>query len=181
MVQFTLQRMADGGIHDQIGGGFCRYSVDERWEIPHFEKMLYDNAQLLPLYARVGSPASRRVAHELCAWLLREMTDPNGGFYSALDADSEHAEGKFYVWQREKIRAELDSDELAVAERYYGFDRPPNFEQHAWNPIVAASVDDVATRLEIGTSEAETRLARAREKLFAVRSQRVRPGLDDRF
>jgi uncharacterized protein YyaL (SSP411 family) len=181
MVELTLQKMAEGGIHDQIGGGFCRYSVDERWEIPHFEKMLYDNAQLLPLYARVGSPASRRVAHELCAWLLREMTDPNGGFYSALDADSEHAEGKFYVWQREKIRAELDSDELAVAERYYGFDRPPNFEQHAWNPIVAASVDDVATRLEIGTSEAETRLARAREKLFAVRSQRVRPGLDDKI
>ena len=178
-VELTLTRMAEGGIHDQIGGGFCRYSVDERWEIPHFEKMLYDNAQLLPLYAERAGHAS--LARDLIAWLLREMTAPTGGFYSALDADSEHEEGKFYLWQRGEVRALLDDEEFAAAERRYGFDRPANFEHHAWNPIAAVPVAQITTELALASSEAQARLARARAKLFAARAQRVRPGLDDKI
>ena len=185
MVLLTLQRMADGGIHDQIGGGFCRYSVDARWEIPHFEKMLYDNAQLLPLYARAarrfGNDDFARVARELLAWLMREMTSPDGGFYTALDADSEHEEGKFYVWDADEVRALLSADEWAVASRHFGFDRPPNFEHVAWNPIVAAPTAQAAAELGIDAGAAKARVAAARHKLFAARSGRVRPGLDDKI
>ena len=177
MVEFTLARMAAGGIHDQLGGGFARYSVDERWEIPHFEKMLYDNAQLLPLFA-ARDPA---VAHGIIAWLLREMTAPSGGFYAALDADSEHEEGKFYVWQRDEVRTLLDADEFAIAAPHWGLDRPPNFEGKAWNPIVAVALNAVAQSLGITQDEAATRLAQARAKLFAARARRVRPGLDDKI
>jgi len=176
-VEFTLSCMARGGIHDQLGGGFCRYSVDERWEIPHFEKMLYDNAQLLPLYAR----ADADVARALVEWLTREMTAPAGGFYSALDADSEHEEGKFYVWQRDEVQALLSADEFAAAAPYFGFDRPPNFEQHAWNPIIARPLEDVTQQLQITHTDTLARIAAARAKLFAARSPRVRPGLDDKI
>jgi uncharacterized protein YyaL (SSP411 family) len=184
MVEFTLQRMADGGIHDQLGGGFCRYSVDERWEIPHFEKMLYDNAQLLPLYADIASTSEadsfRTAASGIVDWLRREMTSPDGGFYSALDADSEHEEGKFYVWQRDELRALLDADELRVADRYFGFDRPPNFERHAWNPIVATSIGAIATSLNRSDDDVAQRLTSAKSTLFAARARRVRPALDDK-
>jgi uncharacterized protein YyaL (SSP411 family) len=176
-VEFTLARIADGGIHDQIGGGFARYSVDERWEIPHFEKMLYDNAQLLPLYANCNRAD---VAHGILAWLVREMTAASGGFYAALDADSEHEEGRFYVWQRDEVRALLDDREFAVAARHYGFDRPPNFEDKAWNPVVAMTPGDVAVELGIAVETARTHLSSARQKLFATRERRVRPGLDDK-
>ncbi len=177
-VQFTLARMADGGIHDQIGGGFARYSVDERWEIPHFEKMLYDNAQLLPLYANCNRAD---VAHAILAWLVREMTAESGGFYAALDADSEHEEGKFYVWSRDEVRTLLDADEFAAAARHYGFDRPPNFEGKAWNPVVAVPLDEIASALDITPNSANTVLPSARAKLFSSRSRRVRPGLDDKI
>ncbi|MGH8040681.1 MAG: thioredoxin domain-containing protein [Rudaea sp.] len=189
-VGFTLQRMAAGGIHDQIGGGFARYSVDERWEIPHFEKMLYDNAHLLPLFARAARANNNKndaqhgmadVAHNLLAWLLGEMTAPSGGFYSALDADSEHEEGKFYVWRREEVRTLLDEDEFAVVAPYYGFDRPANFESKAWNPVIAVPLDTIAKTLGITTAQAAAQLASARRKLFAARGLRVRPGLDDKI
>jgi uncharacterized protein YyaL (SSP411 family) len=183
MARFTLRRIAQGGIHDQLGGGFARYSVDERWEIPHFEKMLYDNAQLLPLYAamRGEDKMFAAAAHGIVDWLQREMTAPGGGFYSALDADSEHEEGKFYVWRRDEVRALLDDAEFAVAERHYGFDRAPNFEHVAWNPIVAVSTADVAAQLRLQIDEVDARLRSARAKLFAARSRRVRPGLDDKI
>ncbi len=181
MVGLTLDRMAAGGIHDQLGGGFCRYSVDERWEIPHFEKMLYDNAQLLPLLARSASAKYAPVIGGIVAWLQREMTAPDGAFFSALDADSEHEEGKFYVWQRDEVRALLDADEFAIVEPHYGFDRPPNFEKVAWNLIVATALEDVAQSLDITVGTANSRLAKAREKMFTARAQRVRPGLDDKI
>jgi len=179
MVELTLARIADGGIHDQIGGGFCRYSVDERWEIPHFEKMLYDNAQLLPLYAQDATHTA--VVQRTIEWLTREMRAPGGAFHAALDADSEHEEGKFYLWQREEVRALLDEEEYPVASLHYGFDRPPNFEQQAWNPIVAVGIDHLAAKFALRRDEIESHLARARAKLFAARAQRVRPGLDDKI
>jgi len=185
MVELTLSRMADGGIHDQIGGGFCRYSVDERWEIPHFEKMLYDNAQLLPLYARVarrsGNERFAVVARELLGWLVREMVAPGGGFHTAIDADSEHEEGKFYVWQREEVRGLLTEAEYAAAASYFGFDREPNFEHVAWNPIVAQPIEVVAQAHGMTTDAARNAIAGARAKLFAARAKRVRPGLDDKI
>jgi len=185
VVEHTLAKMADGGIHDQIGGGFARYSVDERWAIPHFEKMLYDNAQLLPLYARAAvefdRPDFARVARGVVDWLEREMRAPEGGYWSALDADSEGEEGRFYVWQREEVRSVLAPDEWAVAERHYGFDRPANFEGHAWNPVVAWPLDALAAKLDLPASEAGRRLDSARRKLLARRAQRVRPGTDDKI
>ena len=187
MVDATLAHMAAGGIHDQIGGGFCRYSVDERWEIPHFEKMLYDNAQLLPLYADGArrftgrGDAYTRVAHELVAWLVREMTAPSGGFHTALDADSEHEEGKFYVWGVDEVHSLLGEGEFAAAAPHYGFDRAANFEGKAWNPIVARRIEDVAAALGLAVDDVRSRVAAARSKLFAARSRRVRPGLDDKI
>ena len=194
-VDFTLAHIADGGIHDQIGGGFARYSVDERWEIPHFEKMLYDNAQLLPLLAQRGaaalpgpdapdSSAGARLAaaaRDTVAWLERELRAPNGAFYAALDADSEGEEGKFYVWQRDDVQALLDADEYAVAAPHWGFDRAPNFEQHAWNPLVAQPLEAIATTLGIAHDDAQRRLQSARQKLLLARASRVRPGLDDKI
>ena len=132
VVTTTLAKMADGGIHDQIGGGFCRYSVDGQWSIPHFEKMLYDNAALLSLYAdaarATGNPAFGDVARDIVGWLMREMRAPDGAFHSSLDADSEGEEGRFYVWSRDEARAAMRPDEWVAAAPYYGFDGPPNFE-----------------------------------------------------
>ncbi|MFT3789702.1 MAG: thioredoxin domain-containing protein [Rudaea sp.] len=190
MVELTLTRMAEGGIHDQIGGGFCRYSVDERWEIPHFEKMLYDNAQLLPLYAdgaKIGGDnLQSEVVQRFTEWLTREMiagsgTSKHGAFYSALDADSDGEEGKFYVWGRGEVRALLDAEEFALIEHHYGFDRPPNFEHHVWNPIVAQPLEAVADSLNLSMPQADALLFSARKKLFAARAERMRPALDDKI
>jgi len=184
IVRTSLARMARGGIFDQLGGGFCRYSVDAQWSIPHFEKMLYDNAALLEVYADAaracGEPAFGDVAREIVGWLAREMRAPDGAFYSSLDADSEGEEGKFYVWTRDEARAALADDAWAAAAPYYGLDGPPNFEHHAWNLRVAASVEEVAARLGTTLPDVQTRLAGARSSLFAKRATRVRPGRDDK-
>ncbi len=172
---FTLRSMAEGGIHDQLGGGFCRYSVDERWEIPHFEKMLYDNGPLLGLYADAfaltGDSCFREVAEGLAGWVLREMTSPDGAFYSSLDADSEGEEGRYYVWDRAEVASLLTPEESALAGRHWGLDGPPNFEGRHWHLKVAAPLAQVETAL----------LASARAKLFAARERRVRPGCDDKI
>ncbi|MDP1644794.1 MAG: thioredoxin domain-containing protein [Thiobacillus sp.] len=184
MALFSLRRMASGGVRDQLGGGFCRYSVDEQWAIPHFEKMLYDNGPLLHLYADAwtltGEALFKDAAEGVVEWLLREMRAPDGGFYSALDADSEGHEGKFYVWTLDEVRALLSAEEDAVAAPVYGFDLPPNFENSHWNPILARSLNEVAAELGLAEDEAAARLARARQKLFAARETRVRPGRDDK-
>jgi uncharacterized protein YyaL (SSP411 family) len=170
----TLQHMAAGGIYDQLGGGFCRYSVDERWEIPHFEKMLYDNGPLLSLYADAWAVSERadfrRVAEETAAWTLREMTAPSGAFYSSIDADSEGEEGRFYVWDRAEVEHLLTLQESALAGRHWGLDEPPNFENTHWHLKRTGTVaeDEVAL------------LESARRKLFAAREKRIRPGLDDK-
>lgn len=170
-----LRSMAAGGIYDQIGGGFCRYSVDERWAIPHFEKMLYDNGQLLSLYAdgwKISEDARFvTVMEETAGWLLREMHSPDGAFYSSLDADSEGEEGKFYVWQQEEIKALLSPQEFVVASTCFGFDRAPNFEDHAWHAYLAVvpAPEDIAL------------LSSARAKLFQAREKRIHPGRDDKI
>ncbi len=147
MALYSLARMAQGGIYDQIGGGFFRYSVDERWEIPHFEKMLYDNSQLLPLYVDAwqitGDPLFKQVAEETAAWVMREMQSPQGGYYATLDADSEHEEGKFYVWTPEELKQELEPSEYAVCSAYYGLDQSANFEGR-WHLHVASDLSEVA-------------------------------------
>jgi len=184
IVRVTLQRMAEGGIHDQLAGGFCRYSVDAEWTIPHFEKMLYDNAALLALYAdawrATGEPLSARAARGIAAWLLSEMRSPEGAFCSSLDADSEHEEGRFYVWTLDEARALLDQDEFAVAAAHWGLDGPPNFEGKAWHLRVVIPLEDIAR--ESGRSMEQVGLAieSARAKLAAARSRRVRPGRDDK-
>src|SRR5207247_2114402 len=129
----TLEHMARGGIYDQLGGGFHRYSTERTWTVPHFEKMLYDNAQLLELYARAYArtkkPLYRRVLQETLAFIEREMTSPEGGFYSALDAETAGVEGRFYVWTDEELKQALPTaGELELARRVYGLGEKPNFE-----------------------------------------------------
>jgi len=185
IVRTTLERMADGGIHDQLGGGFCRYSVDAEWTIPHFEKMLYDNGPLLALYADLCRVTGERrhadTARDIVGWLVREMQADDGAFFSSLDADSEGHEGKFYVWTPETVRAAVTADEWAVAEPYFGLARPPNFESRAWNLRVTESLESIAERLPLSLPDAQTRLTGARAALFAARATRVRPGRDDKI
>lgn len=183
MALFSLRKMASGGVRDQLGGGFCRYSVDAQWAIPHFEKMLYDNGPLLHLYADAwaltGEALFRETAEDLVGWLLREMRAPEGGFYSALDADTEGHEGRFYVWTPDEARELLSDEEYAMAAYVYGFDGPANFEGR-WNPILARALDEVAAELGVTEADAAAWLSRARDKLFAARETRVKPGRDDK-
>ncbi|MDP2694489.1 MAG: thioredoxin domain-containing protein, partial [Gallionella sp.] len=185
IVRFTLQQMAHGGLYDQLGGGFCRYSVDAGWGIPHFEKMLYDNGLMLSLYGAAwqdcGEPLFARVVEQTAAWAMREMQSPEGGYYSSLDADSEHEEGKFYVWQRDKIRKLLSAGEYALVAPHYGLDSPPNFEQRAWHLRVSMPLDEITQHLQLSAEQAAERLAAAQAKLFAARGQRIRPGRDEKI
>ncbi len=182
---FTLRKMALGGIYDQLGGGFYRYSVDAEWRIPHFEKMLYDNGPLLALYGQAWratqDPLFRTVAEETGEWVMREMQSPGGGYYATLDADSEGEEGKFYLWTPEQIQALLDAGEYAMVAAHYGLDRPPNFENHAWHLRVTTEASERVQRLGPDSAPIADRLAVARRKLFAVRSERVWPGRDEKI
>jgi len=188
IAELTLEKMAEGGIHDQLAGGFCRYSVDEHWDIPHFEKMLYDNAALLPLYADAwlvtGRPLFERAARGIAQWVMRDMQAQGkgneGGYYSSLDADSEHEEGKFYVWTPGEAQALLSLEEYAVVAPHYGLDGPPNFENRHWNLRVAKPLDAIARDLGIAPEECARRLERARAKLLASRVKRVWPGRDEK-
>ncbi len=188
MATLTLTRMAEGGIYDQLGGGFSRYSVDQFWMIPHFEKMLYDNGALLASYANAalatGDPLFKRIAAETGAWLLREMQDVSsdgtrGGFYSAYDADSEGHEGKFYVWSRTEVHAALTPLEWTAFSRRFGLDEGPNFEG-AWHTHVFVSFGQIANELALDPAEIEKQVDSARAKLLAIRNKRVWPGLDDK-
>ena len=182
---FTFRKMCGGGLYDHVGGGFCRYSVDAMWMIPHFEKMLYDNGPLLSVAAELhqvsGDAVFARVARETAAWVMREMQSPEGGFYSTLDADSEGEEGKFYVWTPDEVRSLVAEDEYAALASRFGLDRAPNFEGSHWHLHAFREVADVAR--ESGETEAETaeRIDRALDKLFEARSHRVRPGRDDKI
>ncbi len=180
----TLDAMGSGGLYDQIGGGFCRYSVDARWEIPHFEKMLYDNAQLIPYYADFGIAAKRErflaLALASAHWVIREMQSPAGGYYSTLDADSEGEEGKFYVWSLEDLQTILSDDEYKVFDIRFGLRGTPNFEGK-WHLTVVNSMTVVAQRSGIPLVRTQELIASACKKLFVKREQRVRPGRDDKI
>jgi uncharacterized protein YyaL (SSP411 family) len=185
-VSRTLAGMARFGLYDHLAGGFFRYCVDERWDIPHFEKMLYDNAQLLPLYARASvvldAPEWARTAEGVVAWLRAEMRAGDGGYASSLDADSEGEEGKFYVWSSDELRAVLPDEDRAVAVAF-GLDRPPNFEGAHWH-LHAARTPAQVVAAGLGGGRDETAVAdsieRARRALREARSRRVRPARDDK-
>jgi uncharacterized protein YyaL (SSP411 family) len=170
----TLKHMCEGGIYDQLGGGFSRYSVDAQWMIPHFEKMLYDNGPLLGLLAdawlATGEALYAKCAEETAGWMMREMQSPEGGYYSSLDADSEGEEGKFYVWSREEVQQLLTDEEYLAFSSRYALDRTPNFENRHWHLYVSKPVDAKLAQL----------LASAKTKLFAAREKRVRPGRDEK-
>jgi uncharacterized protein len=175
LVEITLDRICEGGIYDHLGGGFARYSVDERWLVPHFEKMLYDNAQLLELIAlpfvRTGKPLYRERAAETVGWLAREMTRPEGAFSASLDADSEGEEGKFYVWSRAEIDRVLGPEDAAFFAAHYDVSPEGNFEGH-----------NILNRLNNlpRSKDDDGKLAMLRSVLHQERSKRVRPGLDDK-
>jgi uncharacterized protein YyaL (SSP411 family) len=183
MVLHTCDRMAAGGIHDQLGGGFARYSVDAEWRVPHFEKMLYDNAQLAQLYLNAllvsGQARCAEVARDILGYVLRDMTHPDGGFYSAEDADSEGHEGKFYCWTRAELAKLLAPEEFNVARRYFGITEQGNFVDHSHpEPLPNQNVLSVADPTLTGPETAL--LASAKRKMLAARAQRVRPQCDDK-
>ncbi|HEV3339399.1 MAG TPA: thioredoxin domain-containing protein [Pirellulales bacterium] len=183
IVTLTLDGMAGGGIYDQIGGGFHRYSVDERWLVPHFEKMLYDNGLLSRAYVEAfqatGQREYARVAHETFDFVLRDMTSPEGAFFSTLDADSEGEEGKFYVWTPAEIEAVLGAEAAKTFCRVYDVSDEGNFEGH--NILNLPKTLDQCTRiLSREASELEAELAASRARLLEVRNKRVWPGLDDK-
>ncbi|MCE5233088.1 MAG: thioredoxin domain-containing protein [Mizugakiibacter sp.] len=184
MARRTLERMAAGGLYDHLQGGFFRYCVDATWAIPHFEKMLYDNALLLPLYARAArlwnDAAMRAACLGTAAWLQADLRLADGGYASARDADSEGEEGRYYLWRRDEARALLDAEAWAVAARAWGLDRPPNFEERAWHLQQVRGTAEVAAELGLDIASAEARLQRARERLLAARAQRTPPLRDDK-
>ncbi|HEX5709627.1 MAG TPA: thioredoxin domain-containing protein [Pyrinomonadaceae bacterium] len=183
MVTHTCRKMAEGGMYDQLGGGFHRYSTDARWLVPHFEKMLYDNALLSRVYLHAfqvtGDEFFRRVAEETLDYVVREMTGEGGGFYSTQDADSEGVEGKFFVWSREEIVSLLGEKDAAIFAAYYDVTDAGNFEgENILN--VPRPAESVAAELGITTGELSEVVERSRRKLFEVREGRVKPGRDEK-
>lgn len=185
VLTLTLDRMAAGGIHDQLGGGFHRYTVDRGWQIPHFEKMLYDNGLLAQVYARaceaMRRPEYRQVVERLLAFTTREMLAPGGAFYAALDAQSDGGEGKFYVWSPAEVAAALTPAERALATAAFGLDLPANFERKAWVLWQAKPLNDVARAADIPEMQAAEALESIRRKLFSARELRPRPRLDTKI
>ncbi|HEX6309502.1 MAG TPA: thioredoxin domain-containing protein [Longimicrobiales bacterium] len=183
MLLHTLRAMARGGMYDQIGGGFHRYSVDEQWLVPHFEKMLYDNALLAQIYIRTWQtarePELRRVAEEILDYVRREMTAPDGGFYSAQDADSEGVEGKFYVWTDDEIDTVLGEADGPIFRSWYGVTADGNFEGHSILHV-NRTADDAAAEHGISPERLRDVLAAGRAKLYGVRAQRTWPARDDK-
>ncbi len=182
-VDLTLRKMALGGIYDQVGGGFARYSTDVKWKVPHFEKMLYDNAQLVSLYAkayqRTKDPLYKHVVYQTLEWAYREMMTPEGSFYSALDADSDGEEGKFYVWTKEELKATLNEDDYDFANSYYNIGMKTLWEG---NHILLREMSnkEYALRMAMSGAEVDEKAAAINKQLLEKRSERIRPGLDDK-
>lgn len=183
MVELTLKKMAMGGLYDQVGGGFARYSVDGKWFAPHFEKMLYDNAQLLSLYSEAYSITHddfyQRIVYETVAWLEREMTGVDGGFYSALDADSEGEEGKYYVWTKTELER-ITQNQPSWLSDYYSVTDSGNWEHGNNILFIDQWEEDFVKAHQISKGQLHTELTLAKEKLLKARDKRIRPGLDDK-
>ena len=184
MVKLTLEKMARGGIYDQLGGGFHRYSVDDRWLVPHFEKMLYDNALLAKLYLEAyratGNPFLKQIVQETLDYVMREMTDPEGGFYSTQDADSEGEEGKFFVWHPEEVEALMGAEDAPLFCRYFGVSPEGNFEHGKSILNVPVDLEDLATFLKVDEQRLADAVERGRKALFEAREKRVKPGRDEK-
>ena len=185
IAKLTLEKMAKGGIYDQIGGGFARYSVDDRWHVPHFEKMLYDNSQLVSLYAEAyqfdAEDVYKKVVFQTLEFIKRELTSPEGGFYSALDADSEGVEGKFYTYTRDELRDMLGEDE-ELFSIYYHVTEDGNWEEEQTNIFLRKFDDaDLAAKLGLNEEELVKKISSASKRVLDHRSKRVRPGLDNKI
>jgi len=192
-VIFTLEKMADGGIFDHLGGGFCRYSTDELWMIPHFEKMLYDNGPLLSLYSQAwklnSDPLFFDAANETASWVIREMQSPEGGYYSAQDADSEGAEGKFFVWSKDEINTLLDgatqgngidARSIDLFKQRFGLDKQENFEGY-WHLHGCVKESTLAQNHQLNDKELHQQLRRIRQLLFEHREKRIHPDTDTKI
>ncbi len=181
---YSLEKMASGGVYDQLGGGFCRYSVDQYWMIPHFEKMLYDNGPLLALYAQAFSLTYSERFKYICEttteWLIREMQSLEGGYYSTLDADSEGTEGKFYMWAKSEVEEILSPEEYSVFAPHFGFDGAANFEG-AYHLHIFKSEQEICLTQSIDSKKFNQLINSAKSKLFAVREERIRPGRDEKI
>lgn len=177
VAHFTLEQMARGGLYDQIGGGFYRYSVDARWDIPHFEKMLYDNAQLLATYVYAqqacGSDLFKHIIEETADWVIREMQLPQGGYFSTLDADSEGEEGQFYIWTQEEFKNVLTEDEYRICGPYFGLNTAANFEGR-WHLHITENSNST-------DASSATLVNQARRKLFTARERRIKPNRDEKI
>jgi uncharacterized protein YyaL (SSP411 family) len=184
MVEQSLMHMAQGGVYDQMSGGFYRYAVDAQWMIPHFEKMLYDNALLLPLYAQLYYVSHKSfyltIADEIAAWCMREMQAENGAYYAAIDADSEKREGKFYIWNHEQLENILIPLEYQIISKHFGLNNPPNFEGQ-WHFYIAMPLKQVAKDLDMTLAETREQFLQAKQKLFKAREQRIHPAKDQKI
>jgi uncharacterized protein YyaL (SSP411 family) len=182
-IDFSLQQIALGGIQDHLGGGFYRYSVDDKWMIPHFEKMLYDNGQLLQVFAQAfrltGKPLFADAVDGIVTWLEREMRTDSGAFYAALDADSEGIEGKFYLWTPVEVEQTIGSEAYPAFAYQYGLDQAPNFEGE-WHLHGYHDTPQVLEKFNLDEQEYAALKAGTRAQLLAVRATRIRPGLDDK-
>ncbi len=183
-VKTTLDRIAWGGVYDHIAGGFYRYSTDAQWKVPHFEKMLYDNAQLLSLYSKAykvyGEPMYRKVVEETIAFLDREMKNQDGGYYAAIDADSEGEEGKFYVWKEEELRSVLGAD-FEIFAKYYNIKRSNIWENDAYVLFRTSGDDEFIKEHDISLEEWAVYQERWQKKILTARNKRVRPNTDDKI
>ena len=183
MASLTLTRMAEGGIYDHVGGGFCRYSVDRYWQIPHFEKMLYDNGPLLALYSQAflatGESLFAETANATADWMLADMRSPDGGFYATRDADSEGEEGLYYVWTPDEVRELLDEPDYTVFAARFGLNDPANFEGR-WHLTVRQSMEDVAAANKLKIEDVAAAIARGKQALLRKRDGRVPPGRDEK-
>ena len=179
----TLTRMAEGGIYDQLGSGFYRYSVDQKWQIPHFEKMLYDNGLLLTLYTNAylatGDELFKKISEETAAWILNDMQAADGGFYSTLNADSEGSEGTYYIWDNNEIEAAIKETDLPLIREYFGLDKIANFE-NKWHLTIQANVETLAKKFNLTIAQVNTIILEAKSSLKKERKQRILPSLDDK-
>jgi uncharacterized protein YyaL (SSP411 family) len=183
-VKLTLDKMAYGGIYDQIGGGFARYSTDAKWKAPHFEKMLYDNAQLMSLYSEAYQATKdetyKDIVYESLEFIARELTSEEGAFYSALDADSEGEEGKFYVWKKEELKALLSDDEYDLAKDYYNINSVGLWEHGNYILLRKKTDEEIITAHKLSDKKLDKMLSSIKSKLMKERDTRIRPGLDDK-